>query len=195
MKLFVFVQTKLSSIGSAVSGESVDLGNIWSVDPENNTMLANASINMQSFSITEIGSLRGVANNWSLDENGVLKIPKVETKKLCVGRVCIDEAGLRALLIQSGTPFEELPPEEGATGGSTSANSTPPTIEQSTVEVGTGGVADSESGVPVVTESTVPTVTEPVTPLVLEPVTPPVSEPTPPVPDAPAPVISAESGA
>ncbi|OGZ10205.1 MAG: hypothetical protein A3C14_01545 [Candidatus Lloydbacteria bacterium RIFCSPHIGHO2_02_FULL_50_18] len=219
MKLFVFVQTKLSSLGSAVSGESVDLGNIWSVDTENNTMLANASINMQSFSIAEIGSLRGVANNWSLDENGVLKIPEVQTKKLCVGRVCIDEAGLRALLIQSGTPFDELPPEEGATGGSTSANSTPPTIEQPTVEVGTGDTTNTESGVPVVTESTVSTVTEPVTPLVSEPITPPtsestppvldtpvpeptppvpdapVSEPTAPVPDVPAPVISSGGGA
>ena len=48
---------------------------------------------------------------------------EVHTEKLCVGKVCVNETGLRALLINSGVSFEELGVEP--VGDSTPAEENP----------------------------------------------------------------------
>ncbi|MBI3633769.1 MAG: DUF5011 domain-containing protein [Candidatus Vogelbacteria bacterium] len=82
-------------------------------------------LNLQNKNIVEIASLVSSSGNWSLDNDGNLKVSEIKANKLCLGSTCIDEDTLKAILKSSGLmPTEashSTPPSSDTLNDSTSS--------------------------------------------------------------------------
>ncbi len=84
-------------------------------------VLADADYDFQGHSILNVKSIASSTGKWSIDENGLLAVEKIQTKELCIEDICVNKDQLKTLLQNNGllpvvsgdsTPPAEEPPAE-----------------------------------------------------------------------------------
>ena len=118
-----------SSIGLALSGYSgEEIGrvmvfvNLQSPAPSFQFLASN--LQEASGALTDTANLAVVAQ-WSISDDGVLVVRELRAERLCLGKVCLDEAKLKNLLERR----EELISTPELEGGDEQATTTPEIVE------------------------------------------------------------------
>ena len=137
-----------ASIGIALEGSAGDaqgLGMIMvmvnlgydridiALNSEDNSIILDSNLDLSGMALLNVKTINTLADNWSIDENGVLIAREIKTEKLCLGQTCVDESTLKALLQNVGLGNQESSGGgSGTVSGTTSTEPEPTSSESST---------------------------------------------------------------
>ncbi len=82
-------------------------------------------LDLGGHSMINVKSIASANGKWSIDENGLLIVEKIQTKELCIEDICVNKDQLRTLLQNNG-----LMPDQGTVSG----DSAPPAEEPPPVD-------------------------------------------------------------
>jgi len=159
-KIMVFVNLNSNKLDTNISNGSINTDGLWTADSSGSIKLASASIlDMQSKDIVNVSKILSASGKWSISEDGVLVVEKIQakeveaeratTKQFCIESTCINELDFKALLQNAnitGTRTTSPATEETS---DTAGDTIPPVISlegDETIELGANGISWIDPG-------------------------------------------------
>ncbi len=134
--IVLFVHLAWSPLSPAVQGDSIK--EFFTVDVAGPRLRSLLPLDLNNQDLFNVRSILGSNNRWSVNDQGLLQVEEVNTKRLCLGDICVTQSTLEELLRRNGVPYTPsstapiVPEVLGGGGGGGSpppAELVPPPIE------------------------------------------------------------------